>query len=216
MAQPGLASGLRPGRSAVGSRNTGKHEGFKLRKLIVTEFVSLDGVMEAPGGEPGYAHSGWVGEFMGPEQMKFKLNEVLASDALLIGRVTYQGFAGAWPQREGEFADKMNGMPKHVVSTTLEDLEWNNSMLIEGDAADGVAALKESDGGDILVAGSRTLVRTLMANDLVDEYVLMTFPVILGSGSRFFPDSSDKIDLKLINTQTFDSGVQANTFGPVR
>jgi dihydrofolate reductase len=183
-----------------------------VRKLIVSEFVTLDGVMEAPGGEEGHPHTGWVLDFIGPEQNKYKLDEVLAAEALLLGRVTYEGFAGAWPQRTGVFADKMNSMPKLVASTTLQDLDWNNSKLIQGDVAEGVAKLQEQDGGEILVAGSRTLVHTLMRHGLVDEYRLMVFPVVLGSGRRLFPETPDKTVLKLVDTQPFASGVVAHTY----
>ena len=187
-----------------------------MSKLIVTEFVSLDGVMEAPGGEPDYPHSGWVFDFMGPEQEEYKLREVLDADAQLLGRKTYQGFAAAWPERSGEFADKMNSMPKYVATTTLDELEWENSSRIEGDLAEGVAKLKEADDGPILVAGSRTLVQTLIESDLVDEYRLMVFPVVLGSGKRLFPESPEKRTLKLVDTKSFDSGVQVNTYEPGR
>jgi dihydrofolate reductase len=185
-----------------------------MRKLIVSEFVTLDGVMEAPGGEEGHPHSGWVFDYIGPEQQKFKLDEVLASEALLLGRVTYESFAGAWPARSGEFADKMNSMPKFVVSTTLQDLQWNNSALIRGEVAEEVAKLKQQPGGPILVAGSRTLVHTLMQHDLIDEYGLMIFPVVLGSGRRLFPETPDKTVLKLVDTQTFSSGVVVLTYHP--
>ena len=185
-----------------------------MRKLIVTEFVTLDGVMEAPGGEPGHPHSGWVFDYMGDEQMAFKLQEVLEADAHLIGRVTYESFAGAWPERTGEFADKMNSMPKYVVTRTLDELEWNNSMPIRADVAEEVARLKQQDGGPILVAGSRTLVHTLMEHDLVDEYRLMVFPVVLGSGRRFFPESPNKTPLELVDTATFATGVQVHTYRP--
>ena len=185
-----------------------------MRKLIVTEFVSLDGVMEAPGGEPGYRHSGWVGDFMGPEQMRFKLEETLEADALLLGRVTYEGFAAAWPEREGEFADKMNAMPKHVVTSTLDELEWNNSTPLQGDLVAAVTALKETEGGPILVAGSRSLVHALIESDLVDELRLMVFPVILGSGIKVFPESADKKTWELADTQAFPSGVQVSTYTP--
>lgn len=185
-----------------------------MRKLIVSEFVSLDGVMEAPGGEEGHPHSGWVFDFMSPEQERFKLDEVLASEALLLGRVTCEGFAAEWPARGGEFADKMNGMPKFVASTTLTDLDWNNSALIRGDVPEAVAKLKEEEGGPILVAGSRTLVQTLMRHGLVDEYRLMIFPVVLGTGDRLFPETTDKMVLKLGATQTFDSGVVVHTYHP--
>jgi dihydrofolate reductase len=185
-----------------------------MRKLIVTEFVTLDGVMEAPGGEPGHPHSGWVFDFMGEEQQEYKLQEVLEADAHLIGRVTYESFAGAWPEREGVFADKVNSMPKYVVTTTLDELEWNNSTPIKGDVAAEVAKLKQQDGGPILVAGSRTLVHTLMEHDLVDEFRLMVFPVVLGSGDRLFPESADKLSLELVDTKTFETGVQVHTYRP--
>ena len=187
-----------------------------MRKLIVSEFISLDGVVEAPGGEPGYKHSGWVVPFTGQEQLQYKLDEVLEADALLLGRVTYEGFAEAWPPRSDEagFADKMNSMPKYVASTTLAgELEWNNSTLLEGDVPAAVAQLKEGDGGPILVAGSATLVQALVEHDLVDEYRMMVFPVILGSGKRLFPDGiADKIDLEPVDTQSFASGVAVHTY----
>jgi dihydrofolate reductase len=187
-----------------------RDEEAHVRKLIVSEFVTLDGVMEAPGGEPSHPHSGWVFDFMSPAQEKYKLAETLESEALLLGRVTYEGFSAAWPERGGEFADKMNAMPKYVVSTTLSDpLDWKNSTVI---AFDEIARLKEGDGGPILVAGSRTLVHSLLGADLVDELRLMVFPVILGSGIRVFPESPDKTVLKLADTETFDSGVQVHTY----
>ena len=183
-----------------------------MRKLIVSEFVTLDGVMEAPGGEEGHPHTGWVFDFMGPEQERFKLEEVLAADALLLGRVTYEGFAAAWPVRSGEFADKMNSMPKFVASTTLRGLDWSNSELIQGDVADAVTRLKQREGGPLLVAGSRTLVHTLMRHGLIDEYRLMIFPVVLGSGKRLFPETPDKTMLELADTRTFSSGVVVHTY----
>jgi len=149
---------------------------------------------------------------LGNEQEEFKLQEVLEAGAHLLGRVTYESFAGAWPQRTGVFADKVNSMPKYVVTTTLDELEWNNSIAIKGDAAEEVAKLKRQDGGPILVAGSGTLVRTLMEHDLVDEYRLMVFPVVLGSGKRLFPESPDKTTLELVATKTFDTGVQVHTY----
>ena len=191
-----------------------KREEDVVRKLIVTEFLTLDGVMEAPGGEPTHPHSGWVGDFMSREQMQYKLDEVLDAESLLIGRVTYESFAGAWPDRDGEFADKMNGMPKHVVSTTLRDPEWNNSLVISRDVAAEVQRLKEQDGGPILVAGSRTLVHTLIEHDLVDEYRLMVFPVIVGGGLRLFPEKFAKTTLQLAGTQAFSSGVLVLSYEP--
>ncbi len=186
-----------------------------MSKLIVTEFVTLDGVMEAPGGEPTHPHSGWVLDYMSPDQQEYKFNEVLEAESQLIGRVTYESFAGAWPERDGEFADRMNSMPKYVVSSTLEDpLEWNNSRLIGGDVAEEVGKLKEHDGGPILVAGSATLVHSLIENDLVDELRLMVFPVMIGGGKRPFPESRQKKSFKLTDTQTFGPGVAVHTYEP--
>lgn len=183
-------------------------------RIVVTEFVSIDGVMEAPGGEPGYAHSGWVALFPDGGQFSYKLEEVLAAEALLLGRVTYESFAGAWPQRDDEagFAAKMNAMPKFVVSSTLGALEWNNSMLLSGDLTEAVTGLKERFDGDILVAGSRTLVHALMARDLVDEFRLMVFPVVLGSGRRIFPETPAKTVVGLAATRAFESGVVLQTY----
>jgi dihydrofolate reductase len=189
-------------------------------KLVVSEFVSVDGVMEAPGGEPGFAHTGWVGRYgMGPEAGAYKLNEVLEAEALLLGRVTYESFAGAWPARDDEagFAAKMNAMPKHVVTRRPTVLTWENSTRIEGDPVEAIAGLKDQVGGVLLVAGSRTLVHTLYRNDLVDEYRLMIFPVVLGSGRRLFPDDApDKAPLRLVDAVTFDSGVAVHTYHPAR
>ena len=186
-----------------------------MSKLIVSEFVTLDGVMEAPGGEPTHPHTGWVFDFMGPDQQQYKLDEVLEAESQLLGRVTYESFAGAWPNREGEFADKMNSMPKYVVSSTLEEpLEWSNSTLIQGDVIEEVGKLKRRDGGPILVAGSATLVHLLIENDLVDELRLMVFPVLVGSGKRPFPESQQKKKFKLADMQTFGPGVAVHTYEP--
>jgi dihydrofolate reductase len=186
-----------------------------MSNLIVSEFVTLDGVMEAPGGEPTHPHSGWVFDFMSPEQERYKLDEVHEAESLLLGRVTYEGFSAAWPERKGEFADKMNSMPKYVVSSTLsEPLEWSNSTLIGGDVAAEVAKLRQQDGGPILVAGSQTLVHSLIENDLVDELRLMLFPVLIGGGKRVFPDSREKRSLKLVDTKQFDSGVVVHHYRP--
>jgi dihydrofolate reductase len=159
-----------------------------MSRIVVTEFVSLDGVMEDPGGAESYTHGGWTAKFRDPEGMKFKLDETVASDALLLGRVTYEGFAKAWPGMNDEvgFADKMNSMPKYVVSSTLTDPTWNNTTVLGGDLVAEVTKLKQSDGGDILVAGSASLVNGLLENDLVDVLTLMMFPVLLGSGKRLF------------------------------
>lgn len=184
-----------------------------MRDLIVSEFVTLDGVMEAPGGEPSHPHTGWVGDFMGPEQEEYKLQEVLEADALLIGRVTYESFAGAWPTYEGPFADKMNGMAKFVVSNTLRDPAWTNTVVLPGDAVSAVTELKQTDGGPILVAGSHTLVHTLLEAGLVDRLRLMTFPVMIGGGLRVFPETRQKTNFTLLDMTTFPSGVTVQTYG---
>jgi dihydrofolate reductase len=181
-----------------------------MSKLVVSEFVTLDGVMEDPGGSEGFDRGGWAFQFeRGPEGDKFKLDEALAADALLLGRKTYEGFAEAWPSRTDEvgFAEKMNTMPKYVVSTTLDEAGWNNSTVIKGDVAKEVARLKQEPGGNILVYGSGELVRTLMEHDLVDELVLMVFPVVLGSGKRLFQDGVDRTALKLVETKPAGSVV---------
>jgi dihydrofolate reductase len=185
-----------------------------MRKLIVTEFVTLDGVMEAPGGEHTHPHTGWVFDYMAADQEQYKLDELMESEAHLLGRVTYEGFAAAWPQRSGEFADRMNNMPKYVASTTLSDPEWNNTTVLEGDVPEAVARLKRENGGPILVAGSCSLVHTLVEHDLVDEYRVMIFPVLLGGGKRLFPENGEKKPLQLVDTQTFKSGVVVHTYHP--
>jgi dihydrofolate reductase len=172
-------------------------------RIIVTEFISLDGVIEDPGGAEDFKHSGWSFEIdRGDEGNQFKLDETMASDALLLGRVTYQGFADAWPSRDGEFADKFNGMPKYVVSSTLKDPEWNNSTVVSGDLTKEVTQLKQDVDGNIVVHGSAQLVQELLERDLVDELRLMVFPVVLGAGKRLFGDTSDKKTLRLTESKT--------------
>jgi dihydrofolate reductase len=166
-------------------------------KLVVTEFVSLDGVMQAPGGED-FKYPGWTFDFdRGEDGNQFKLDETLETDALLIGRVTYESFAGAWPSREGEFADKFNSMPKYVVSSTLEDPEWNNTTVLKGDAVASASKLKQDIEGIVQVPGSLRLVQALTEADLVDELHLMVFPVVLGTGRRLFGETSEKSDWRL-------------------
>jgi dihydrofolate reductase len=166
-------------------------------KLVVTEFVSLDGVMEAPGGED-FKYPGWSFEFdRGEDGNQFKLDETLETEALLIGRVTYDSFAGAWPNREGEFADRFNTMPKYVVSSTLEDPAWNNTTVLKGDVVDEAKKLKEQTDGIVQTPGSLRLVRALLEHDLVDELHLMVFPVILGTGRRLFDATTEKTDWRL-------------------
>jgi dihydrofolate reductase len=175
-----------------------------MSKLVVSEFVTLDGVMEDPGGSESFDRGGWAFKFeRGPEGDKFKLDEALAADALLLGRKTYEGFAEAWPSRTDEigFADKMNTMPKFVVSTTLDEPEWNNSTVIKGDVAAEVSRLKQQPGQDLLVYGSGQLLGTLLEHDLVDELRLMVFPVVLGSGKRLFADGAGMSGFKLAETK---------------
>jgi dihydrofolate reductase len=182
-------------------------------RIVVTEFVSLDGVMEDPGGAESFRHGGWSFQIDRGEGMTFKLEETMATDALLLGRATYEGFAEAWPSRDGEFADKFNSMPKYVVSSTLKHPEWNNSTVLDGDLAAGVAALKEQYDGDIVVHGSAQLVQGLIEEDLVDEIRLMVFPVVLGSGKRLFGETSDTRRLRLVDTKSVGDGVLILTYG---
>ena len=183
-------------------------------KLVVTEFVSVDGVFEDPGGSEDFEHGGWTFEYdRGDDGNQFKLDEVMEAEVQLLGLVTYEGFAEAWPSREGEFAEKLNGDPKYVVSTTLKDPEWQNTTVISGDVAEEVAKLKERANGVILVAGSGTLVRALLEADLVDELRLMVFPTVLGRGKRLFPEGIDRLKLKLAQSKTVGpDGVQVQTY----
>ena len=191
-----------------------------MRKVVVSEFISLDGVIEDPGGAGGFDRGGWSFQFdRGPEGDKFKFDELAAADALLLGRVTYEGFAAAWPQMEeqtGEYGAWMNGYPKHVASRTLEEpLEWNNSTLIKGEIAEEVSRLKQQDGKDILVFGSGELVRTLMEHDLIDEYRLMVFPIVVGKGKRLFGDTEETKPMKLVDTKPVGpDGVIILTYEP--
>ena len=178
-------------------------------RIVVTEFVSLDGVMEAPGGEPGFKYPGWTFEFdRGDDGNQFKLDETKQSDGLLIGRRTYESFAGAWPEREGEFADMFNSMPKFVVSTTLEDPEWNNTTVLDGgDATGEVRKLKEEFDGELQVPGSHRLVQELIESDLVDQINLMVFPVILGTGKKVFEEKAERRSLRLRESKVVGDGV---------
>jgi dihydrofolate reductase len=191
-----------------------------MRKVVVTEFVSLDGVMEGPGGE-NQELGPWTFKFdRGDEGDQYKLDETMASDALLLGRVTYEGFAAAWPERGGDggFADKFNSMPKHVVSSTLTDPGWNNSHVVDpGNLVDEVNRIKSEGEGDLVVHGSATLVQALIDNDLVDEYHLMVFPVVLGQGKKLFQDGRQTTTLKLAGSQPVGpDGVLVLTYVPAR
>jgi dihydrofolate reductase len=185
-------------------------------RIVVTEFVSLDGVMQAPGGED-FKYKGWSFEFdRGEDGDSFKLEEALDSEALLLGRVTYEGFAAAWPSRDGEFADKFNSMPKYVVSSTLEDPEWNNSTVLKGDVVGDVTKLRRELDGDIYVHGSCQLAQTLIEHDLVDELHLMVFPVVLGTGKRLFGATTDKKPLRLVESKTVGDGIVILIHAPAR
>jgi dihydrofolate reductase len=177
-------------------------------RIIVTEFVSLDGVMQDPGGSEDFTYGGWAFEFSrGDEGDKFKLDETTDSAALLLGRTTYEGFADSWPSREGEFADKFNNMPKYVVSSTLRNPEWTNTTVLEGDVKQAVSKLRDEVDGNIVVHGSAQLAQTLLDLDLIDRLHLMVFPVALGAGKRLFGETSDKKPLRLIDHQIVGDGV---------
>lgn len=184
-----------------------------MRRLMVSEFITIDGVVEAPGGEPGHPHSGWVFDYHGPELEAYKTKEIKAADCLLLGRLTYEGFAEAWPPREGEIADRLNSMPKYVVSSTLEaPLAWSNSTLLAGDMVSAVSALKQGDGGTILVHGSGTLVRGLLEAGLVDDLRLMVFPVLVGGGQAPFPGGFGKSKFTLTESETVLPNVMVHTY----
>jgi dihydrofolate reductase len=182
-------------------------------RIVMTEFVSLDGVMEAPGGED-FKYPGWSFEFdRGDDGNQFKLDETMQADALLIGRRTYDSFAAAWPKRTGEFADKFNSMPKFVVSTTLKDPEWNNTTVLDsGDATAQVRKLKEEFDGELQVPGSHRLVQELIESDLVDQINLMIFPVILGTGKRAFDEKPEWRKLKLKESKVVGDGVVVSIY----
>jgi dihydrofolate reductase len=187
-------------------------------KIVATEFISLDGVIEDPGGSEDYVHGGWTFEIdRGDEGNKFKLDELEEAEAQLLGRVTYEGFADAWPQREGDpdmggFAKKMNTMPKYVYSTTLESAAWQNTTVLSGDFAADIETVKDEVDGVVLVAGSAALVQGLIAADLLDELRLMVFPVTLGGGKRLFADDGRKVPLTLSDARTVGAGIQLLTY----
>ena len=182
-------------------------------RIVVTEFISLDGVIEAPGGGEDYKYAGWTFEIdRGDEGNQFKLDETMSSAALLLGRRTYEGFAAAWPERDGEFADKFNTMPKYVVSSTLRDPEWTNSTVLSGDLVDEITKLKNEQNGDVVVHGSAQLVQSLIENDLVDELRLMVFPVVLGAGKRLFGETTDKKRLQLSSSTVVGDGIALQVY----
>ena len=184
-------------------------------KIVATEYVSLDGVVEAPGGFEDFELAGWTFEIdRGEEFEKFKLDETLNSEALLLGRVTYEIFAASWPSMEGQVADKLNAMPKYVVSSTLENPEWNNSTVLEGDVVEAVSRLRHELDGEIVVHGSPRLTQTLLEHDLVDELRMMVFPVVLGRGKRLFGETSDKKRLRLVDSKFVGDGVAILVYEP--
>ena len=177
-------------------------------RIVVTEFISLDGVVEAPGGDDGFVRGAWTFEFeRGDDGNQFKADETANSAGMLLGRKTYEGFAQAWPEREGEFADMFNNMPKYVVSSTLTDPEWTNSTVISGDLATEVARVRDETDGDLVVHGSIQLVQGLLEAGLVDELRLMMFPVVLGTGRKLFADADASKTFKLTDSKTVGEGV---------
>ena len=187
-----------------------------MRKIIVAEFITLDGVIEAPGGnETPHPHGGWQFKYRSPEGGKYKIDELSGVDALLLGKTTYEAFAAYWPgQTDNEFADPINRLPKYVVSQSLQKVEWNNSHILR-DVAKDVAALKNSDGGDILVYGSATLVKALLHHDLIDELLLMVFPLSIGGGLRLFDDNRELKKFGLKHSRAVDNGVLILEYQPV-
>ena len=185
-------------------------------RIVVTEFVSLDGVMEDPGGAEDFVYGGWTFEFDRGDGDKFKLDETLDSEALLLGRITYEGFAEAWPSREGEFADRFNAMPKYVVSSTLREPTWSNTTVLSGDVAEEVSRVRDEASGDVYVHGSRQLAQTLLEHNLVDELHLMVFPVVLGSGKRLFGETTQKKPLELVDSKIVGDGVAILVYRPGR
>jgi dihydrofolate reductase len=186
-------------------------------KIVISENVSLDGVVEDPTGEEGFRRGGWVGRIADrPELAKVTLDEALGSEALLLGRRTYEWLAARWPSRSGELADRLNSLPKYVVSSTLEDPEWNNSTVLKGNVVNDVSKLKQELDGEINVPGSFQLLRTLMEHDLVDELRLKIFPVVLGAGERLFGETGDKKPMRLVDTRTIGDDLAFLTYEPVR
>jgi len=188
-----------------------------MRNVVVSEFITMDGVFGDPGGAEKTEHGGWSFKFWSDESAKYKYDELFAADALLLGRVSYEGFAAAWPaMTDDEFGERMNSVPKYVASTTLDKVEWQNSRLIEGDVVEAVSALKQQEGQNILVGGSGELADTLLRAGLVDELRFLVSPVVLGSGRRFFKDGSPPKVMELAEAVTFASGVLAVTYRPQR
>jgi dihydrofolate reductase len=186
-------------------------------KIVISDNVSLDGVIQDPAGDEGFRRGGWVGLIKDrPELNKLALDEALGAEALLLGRRSYEWLAARWPSRRGELADRLNSLPKYVVSSTLEHPDWNNSTILKGDVVDEVSKLKQELDGEVVVPASFRLVRTLMEHDLVDELRLKIFPVVLGAGARLFGETGDKKPMRLVDTQTFGGDVAFLTYEVVR
>jgi dihydrofolate reductase len=186
-------------------------------KIVVSENVSLDGVVQDPTGEEGFRHGGWFGQINDrPEVGRLALDEALSAEALLLGRRSYEFFAMRWPSRRGELADRLNSLPKYVVSSTLEAPDWNNSTVLKADSVSEVSKLKQELAGDIVVLASFQLVHTLMEHDLVDELRLKVFPVVLGAGERLFGETDDKKPMRLRDSRTIDDGVACLTYESAR
>jgi dihydrofolate reductase len=188
-------------------------------KIVISENVSLDGVVQDPTGDEGFRHGGWFGQIGDKDReewAKVELHEAMGAEALLLGRRSYEWFAARWPSRSGEWADRLNSLPKYVVSSTLEDPDWNNSTVLKGDVVNVVSKLKQELDGEIVVYASRQLVRTLMKHDLIDELRLMVYPVVLGAGERLFGETSDKKSMRRLNTRTVGDGIAYLTYETVR
>jgi dihydrofolate reductase len=188
-------------------------------KIVVSENVSLDGVVQDPTGDEGFRHGGWFGQIGDKDReawAKVELDEALGAEALLLGRRSYEFFAARWPSRSGEWADRLNSMPKYVVSSTLQDPDWNNSTVLKGEVVNEVSKLKQELDGEIVVYASGQLVRTLMQHDLVDELRLMVYPVVLGAGEQLFGETNDKRSLRLLDTRTVGDGLACLTYERVR
>jgi dihydrofolate reductase len=215
--RPGVGSALEKPDLAVNESNRTQKRRIKLGKIVISENVTLDGVIQDPAGDEGFRLGGWVGLIKDrPELNKLALDEALESEALLLGRRSYEWFATRWPSRSGELADRLNSLPKYVVSSTLEDPDWNNSTVLKGDVLNEVSKLKHELNGKIVVPASFQLVRTLMEHDLVDELRLKIFPVVLGAGERLFGETSDKKAMRLVDTQTVEGDVVFLTYEVVR
>jgi dihydrofolate reductase len=201
----------------VDDRAKAQREESEMGRIVVSENVSLDGVIQDPAGDEGFRVGGWVGLIKdSPHINKLALDEALGAEALLLGRRSYEWFAARWPSRSGELADRLNSLPKYVVSSTLEEPRWGNSTVLKGDVVNEVSKLKQELNGEIVVPASFQLLRLLMEHDLVDELRLKIFPVVLGAGERLFGETSDEKPMRLLDAQTIEGGIAYLTYQPVR